>query len=160
MSPQASAGAPEGQPNSERCWGAGRGGSPPPSAITEPEEAATTYPPCSVIPQCRGPWAGWGCLADPFHFLLFPFCSFCQEPAPGSVLGNMYLRENYIGIKAGWFYPISPSEVERGRAPPLLPLSPLLTLCPAGHFPVSTWLVSGMHRGRAVRWCLVESRLR
>lgn len=52
-----------------------------------------------------------GCLADAFHFLTFPFHSFCQEPDPGSILGNMYLRENYIDIKAGWFYPTSPSEV-------------------------------------------------
>lgn len=66
---------------------------------------------------------GWGCLANPFHFLTFPFYSFCQEPAPGSILGNMYLRENYIGIKAGWFYPISPSEVEALSLPTFCPFS-------------------------------------
>lgn len=102
-----------------------------------------------------------GCLADPFHFLTFPSHSFCQEPVPGFILGNMYLRENYIGIKAGWFYPTSPSEVKE-LSPHLLSLLSFLflPLFPAGHFSVSTWLVSGMHHGRAVHWCSVESKLR
>lgn len=90
-----------------------------------------------------------GCLTD-HSFLTFPFHFFCQEPVPGSILGNMYLRENYIGIKAGCFYPTSPSEVEE-LSPhlPSLPLSFLfLSLFPAGHLSVSTWLVSGVHHGR------------
>lgn len=61
----------------------------------------------------------------------------------------MYLRENYIGIKAGWFYPVSPSEVE-ALSPHLLPLLfLLLSLFPEGHFSLRTQLASGVCRGRA-----------
>lgn len=63
----------------------------------------------------------------------------------------MYLRENYIGIKAGWFYPTSLSEVEE-LSPHLLclPLSFLfVSLFSAGHLSVSTWLVLGVHHRRA-----------
>lgn len=100
----------------------------------------STYPPwrASPVQEALG---RIDCLADPFHIFTFPFHSFCQEePAPGSILGNMYLRENYIGIKAGWFYPTSLSEVEE-LSPHLLslPLSFIfVSLFPAGHLSVST----------------------
>lgn len=75
----------------------------------------------SSIPG-RGPWQEGAAL--PIHSILitFPFYCSCQEPTPGSVLRNVYLRESHIGIKAGWFHPTGPSG--SGGAEPASPPSP------------------------------------
>lgn len=113
----------------EKCFGATRQA----SAITGPEEAAVASPahPGQLYPG-RGPWAGGACPASPFHFVHISFPLFLPRARPCSVPGSVYLRESYIGIKAGWFYLLV--LWLRGAEPAHLPLPPLSLQCPfCGH---------------------------
>lgn len=65
--------------------------------------------------------AGWGqALGDPFHLVPFPLHSSCQEAAPVPCPGNIFKRENYIGIKAGLIYSTGSSGAGAGGTAPCL----------------------------------------
>lgn len=74
--------------------------------------------------------AGWGqALGDPFHLVPFPLHSPCREPAPVPCPGNIFKRENYIGIKAGLIYSTGSSGAGAGSTahfPPLPSFPPSL----------------------------------